>query len=387
MTAVITFKDLQPTVPVATRRRPGADPFQDTRVTFDAGGDAYQLDQINGRHFLVHSRGGRWEYYPLPEAQWARIEYNDRPGRPVNPPPVLLYNADGDLGVVIPMSIGGELHGTDDLIPITDESLLVPNHSGGANSVISHAGYVFAAWPSRVPPKGGPGTDQHVSIIDRATRRVIRAEFIGTSSTDTFNKKKGVYQPDPHDIVAITVDSKGVIHILLGAHHGNLMYCHSTGVGWDGFTEPVQIGQARNPENKGGHTYVSLVCDAQDRLHVVTRYAGDRYHFNLVYIRRNADGTWTEPKVLVHGDRGQYAAYYHDLSLDGDQLILTSPGVLWGGLSAGEIEIYNRLWPGELPGDVQPYPASRTVWYPTQKRHDPFTLFSDDGGDTWEVLT
>ena len=387
MTAVLTFKDLQPTVPVATRQRPGLDPFQDNRVTFDADGDAYQLAKLDGRHYLAHSRGSRWEYYPLPESQWARIEFNDRPGRPQNPPPVLLYGDDGYLEIVMPEKYDdGSLFLTDYATAVTTDSLLVPNHSGGASSVISHDGFVFVPWPSRRLPKGKIGTDQFISIIHRESARLIRTEFLGTSSTNTFNKSKGVYEPDPHDIVAMTVDSRGVIHILLGAHHGELLYCHSTGSGWDGFTEPVPVGLPRNPENNGGHTYVALVCDAQDRLHVVTRYTGDRYHPQLVYIRRNADGTWTDSRVLVHGLRGQYAGYYHQLNLDGDQLILTSAGVLWGGLTAKEIEIYNRLWPGELPEGVKPYPESKTVWYPTQKRHDPFELFSDDGGDTWEVL-
>lgn len=382
----LTFKDYEPNVPIDTTLPPSYHPFKDDWCCHDAEGRRYWLEKRGNAWVLRTDSSGKPAEYGVPGTQHARIEINDRPARPAHPPAVLLFEDQrsslaGKLRVMLPTRdpTTGKLTLVTP-IPVTSDSMLTAIHSGGGNSVLSiDDDLVLVAYPSMVPPVGGVGTDQYVAVVSRSAQQVVHTQLVGNSTGGT--------KPDEHDVPVITADARGRLHIVLGGHHTALRW-RSIAIddirsgSWDKMSDLQTIGPAPG-EPHWGHTYVALVCDSQDRLHVVTRWSGDRYRFKLVYNRRDADGTWAPQQSLVDPGRVYYMCWYHRLLLEGERLVLVSPGPLWGQVLPSELSAYRRRWPGELPDDAPGYRAYPETAYITQGRHPGFTLVSEDGGETW----
>jgi hypothetical protein len=381
----LTFSRFKPNVLIDTQLPASFSPFVDNGVCRDAQGATYRIEGKRSAWRLVVEDAKGTKSSGLPGSEFTRIELNDRPARPAKPPAVLLFNSNGLMKVLLPErdAATGALK-LPTPIEVTTDSLLSPVHSGGGNSVLSHGDHVFVAYPSKTPPSSGVGTDQYVAVVNRQTKQVLRKVLVG-------NSRRGAAS-DPHDVPAITMDAAGVLHVVLGGHHADLQYCHSTSIDGSTFSEPVIVPQANAPT---GHTYVGLVCDADDRLHVVTRYSGYGYRFKLVYNSRKADGTWDKQRDLIHPGRTMYICWYHRLLLgeDGRRLVLSSAGAIWGQIGKDEIGDYNRMWPCELPFDTQGYPEDAKTdkmvngtWHKGQQNHSGLTLESADGGKSWASL-
>jgi hypothetical protein len=70
-------------------------------------------------------------------------------------------------------------------------------------------------------------------------------------------------------------------------------------------------------------TYIGMVCDQSDTLHVVCRLWRDRIephpkgvHAQLSYQRKPANGAWEEPRPLVVAPFSEYGIFYHRLDID-----------------------------------------------------------------------
>ena len=70
-------------------------------------------------------------------------------------------------------------------------------------------------------------------------------------------------------------------------------------------------------------TYIGLVCDADDTLHLVSRiwrYGEEPHpasHFaTLAHQQKRADGPWESPTTLVVPPFSEYSVFYHRLTLD-----------------------------------------------------------------------
>ncbi len=355
--------------------------FVDQRVVMDDLGDAYTLAKLKHvgrtRLLLLHSRDGcvTWDVYPLPPLEHARLEFRDGNNTMTRPPAALIFK-DTELGIVLPRRADDGSLIVDRAATVTNQSLLVPNHSGGGNSVITLGDRTYVVYPSTVSRSDKQGTSQFVVALSRDTGQIITGPtLLGTV---------GFGRPDPHYLPAITADSKGVLHVVLGSHHNSLYYLRSTlpndASRW---TTPTRIGKIRDPKS-GGHTYPALLCDSQDRLHVVTRWAGDGYYFRLVYIRGNATTGRFEPQtVLVRPFRNMYSNWYHHLSLDRQDRLFLDYRYYGNQLSAQEIRAYRQKWPEDgLPADTRPGSFPKSV-----RPHDPAMLFSDDAGTTWHLTT
>lgn len=222
-----------------------------------------------------------------------------------------------------------------DPILVADDSILVNNHSGAGSSVVSYGDYILVVYPSNESP--GVGTNQYVVVISRSQEKIISKTLLTTTESPD--------SPDNHDIPAITIDSEGVAHVITCGHHTNLYHMYSLSSDFTSWSTPVQIGGA---ESGGGHTYPSLICDSQDNLHVVTRYAGDSYYFNLVYNKRDSDGTWQSEVVLVTPNRAFYGIWYHKLSLGKNDKLYLNFTFLPSQFSEEELLYYEDLYPDDV---------------------------------------
>ncbi len=123
---------------------------------------------------------------------------------------------------------------------------------------------------------------------------------------------------DVHNSPSITMDSKGILHVLIGTHgrafqHVMSRESNEAGGGW---TEPVMAGDGLR------QTYIGLVCGQDDTLHVVFRLwkTGEPYphskHATLAYQRKRPGKPWESPQILVAAPFSEYSIFYHRLTID-----------------------------------------------------------------------
>lgn len=361
--------------------------FIDQRITFDSRGDAYTIARVasgkNHWRYLMHSRDNcvTWDAYLLPLVDHIRIEFNDGHNT-LDQPPVLLLLEGKTLSMIMPRRNANGTIAVPDPVTVSTDSLLVPNHSGAANSAISVGGQVFVVYPLASQYQSLDGTSQFVMAFDRDTGAVTTPQtFLG-------NVGEGV--PDDHNRPAITADSQGHLHAVLGGHHNDLYYLKSDApLDASSWSTPVTIGKTvQQGLNRGGHTYNSLLCDANDQLHVVTRWAGDYiYKFHLSYNTGDAEtGTWATQKPLVSPFRTHYSVWYHHLSMDREGRLFLNYLYYGNQLNAEHLAAYKQIWPEDgVPDSARPYPAQERI--EEIKPHDPAILFTDNAGEDWQLAT
>jgi hypothetical protein len=207
-------------------------PSADQKIVFDDSDFAYTV--ITPRYSnLKHSvllfssdKARTWKAYALTGIS-AVIEGRDSFNDLSLPPAVLSFDTYGNAsGTHLWLHIfrrgsTGELLREQDYL-VSEQSLLGPNHSGGANSAISTRGKILIAFPSSVPPRtGGIGTEIILRQYDRAKaaldERVVSAGVAG----DVTRMPTG---PDRHNIPGLTIDKAGKLHLFFGAHQGLLKY-------------------------------------------------------------------------------------------------------------------------------------------------------------------
>jgi len=150
-----------------------------------------------------------------------------------------------------------------------------------------------------------------------------------------FNKKKTAIEsesligfsgssagPDNHNIPGACVGAEHTVHVVLPGHQETLRLRSGT---FDGarikWTPSHTIGEA--PTSFGGYTYASLNCDRKGNIYITSRWAGDGYRFQLVFLHRSPDGQWKrwankEHKVLVDPGRTFYGAWRQKVTLDSE---------------------------------------------------------------------
>lgn len=347
--------------------------FADEHVVFDDEGDAYTL--VNARRssikrvLLLHSRDAcrTWRVYPF-DFDSARIERPDGHNDLSRPPAILLHD-NGRTGILL-LVLPAKGKDGDLTIPeprlVTRDSLLVANHSGAGNSVISRGNAVHIVWPGRtaVPGREKAGTPQYAASYDRRTGKLTDPVLLGFGGTGA---------PDAHNIPAIAADSKGALHVVFGAHHDPFLYTRSlkpdSVAAW---TAPVTFGVPKRTPNEGSYTYASWLCDRDDTLHCVARWAGNGYTFRLVYLRKRADDAWDDQQVLVKPFAGNYSIYYHKLNMDRRGRLFVNTLYTRAARYADEIAAYSKKWP---QGD----PEVSFI------KMNPSLLLSDDAGSTWRL--
>ncbi len=347
--------------------------FADEQVVFDTAGAAYLLVDATRsnikQQLLLYSRDHcrTWSVHPLGEVV-ARLERADGHNNRTLPPAILIYSSTSPvLRILTPRK---QADGALELPPpvvVTETSLLAPNHSGGGNSSASRGELVHITWPAKAPPPGvtGEGTPCYVATFDRRTQQVSAPAFVGFGGTVL----------DNHNTPAIALDSHGTLHVVLGAHHDCFRYTRSltpdhVDLGW---TPAEEFGVPR-VRGGGSYTYVGLVCDRQDTLHVVARWAGEGYIFRLVHLHKPAGEPWAPQQTLVQPFRGNYSVWYHKLNLGEDDRLWCAYTYCGGALLPEEVAAFSKRHP-QLDN-------SRGFL-----KADPAMLLSDDHGETWRLAT
>ena len=348
--------------------------FAEEHVVFDTAGDAYLIVNATrssvGQVLLLHSKDHcqSWTVYPLGRA-YARLERSDGHNDLAHPPPILVYQTRprGILELVVPKRVPGGGLDVSTRVTVSTDSHLVANHSGGGNSLCSQGSLIHVVWPGRKPVAGREkdGTPEYAATFDRRTGKMSEPVFLGLGGTG---------RPDNHNLPAIAADSEGYLQVVLGAHHDPFRYTRSLKPKsvTDGWAEPVEFGAPKPSPNDGSYTYASWLCDANDTLHCVARWAGAGYRFRLVYLRKRKGLPWDEQKHLVRPFGGNYSVYYHKLNRDRRGRLFVNYVYTRAARFADEVAAYSKKWPAE--------DASVSFI-----RREPCLLMSDDGGDFWRL--
>ncbi len=250
--------------------------------------------------------------------------------------------------------------------PISNNLISLGQHSGGSSFSVTKDGKTHFVWIEATEEEV-PGTPTYVATYDHATRTLGAPHFLA-------------YAPpanNSHNRPGIVMDSEGYLHVVTGSHHGQNFY-HTRSLepndAYSGWTDPEPVWDtgwtAVSGEERGGQTYVALVCDPDDTLHLVFRHwrnadafftpPSGNYYAALAYQRKPKGGEWSEPRPLVLPERGRYSIYYHKLAID----------------RLGRLFLSFSYFDWEL--DEQSTDPDERYW----RR---MVIVSDDGGDTWRL--
>ncbi len=194
-----------------------------------------------------------------------------------------------------------------------------------SNKILTIGGRTHIAWLDSL-------SDTMVVTCDHATGEISAPVCVGS----------GV---DNHGGPAMCADSQGYLYVVFGPHHGPFQFARSA--------RPNDASEWEAlPEFGYKATYPSLVCDANDTLHIA--YRGGDVPCRVMYQRRPAGGEWTEPRALVSaGVEDGYTQFGNALTIAPD----------------GSLHLAFHVY------DVHP-DGGKAAGH----------MLSRDGGDTWTLM-
>jgi hypothetical protein len=329
---------------------------------------SWSVAELPGGKFVTETWTGHNDIAGPPFlAFWSRTSYSSEHRSQVNTISVTQPYLEGET-VVVP-----------EPVVVTTTSLGLSRISGGSSFAATSGGTTFFTWPEATPDGDG-GVPIMVAAFDHATRTAgAPVELARIRPDDDLHVKPGM-----------CLDSRGYIHIVTGAHGGPFLSTRSkqllrVDAGW---TDPEPVlddgyADAITGEREGRQTYLSLVCDSHDVLHIVYRQwrqGCDPYHRGFAYgtlsYQRKAPGRpWSRAKVLVVAGHPGYSIFYHKLGMDhGDRLFLAT------SYSGGDEikESNDRLARYRVL-------ANQEVQQGQYRRR--MLLVSDDHGGTWRLAS
>jgi len=363
--------------------------FNDERIVFDDHGNAYMIAATGRsnlhRALLMFSkdRCRSWKIYRLPGKEFYRLE-GRRGNKPLTHPPIIVRGErkKQSLKIIVPSLNQHNKLSLPDPVTVSDNSLYTAIHSGG-EYVESVGDKVFIVWAqARKTIDIDGSTPQCIAVYDRKTGKVSKPVLLGANGREK--------QPDPHNLPSMAMDSKGYIHVILGAHHHPFKYTRSLkpyniNAGW---TKPVYIGKCKT-RKLGRYSYAAFYCDEKDNLHLVSRWAGDRYIFRLVYMRKKPGLPWEEQKYLVEPFRNNYVCWYHKLTADRKDRLFLKYKTFINHIDRKTLDAYDKKWPNEKIKSKQRGKwrgkAGRQIAKFRVKAHDPVILVSDNHGLSWRI--
>lgn len=360
---------------VGTRRAAG---WHGTKTVFDRAGDLYTLLQIRladrtSRWLLLYSTDAAttFQVYELPKGtpdikQWTGHNVPD------GPPAIVIYTNTGphpgrwasvhDLKLFLPRKEKGRL-ALGEPVLVSKRCFGTCQHSGGPAPTVTRRGRTHIAW-GEVDDTGAPGVPTYVATYDHQTGELGRKVLLAHAPPVN----------DVHNAPGICSDSKGYLHVVTGSHGRPFKYVRSLkpNDAHGGWTEPVEVLETgsldkKTGEQRGRQTYLSLVCDSRDTLHIAFRqwrggvepYFGGSLYAALSYQRKVTGKPWKDARPLVVPPLPGYSIYYHKLTLDRcDRLYLS-----YSYYSA------DQSYRDELPGQYD-YRA---------------VITSSDRGDSWKL--
>jgi len=418
----------------------------DMTVRFDSDGDVYVLVQLRpldraGKDknwhdrtaLLLHARGLNqpWEWYHLPAGRTADFEKLDGHNRDaLSHPPVIvlgdyMYNkeadqqcylllpekkADGTLQFPKPLPIG---------VGSAEQLLMGPVHEGRGNFVISHGDKVFVAYgsaPQASDPKNmwaKPRDPQWLASLhipaDHPANKLMLEPYKGREihSSDglptfvrVYDRKTAVFSDpvfigyggkflDVHNWPALTIDSRGILHVILSGHCDQALYTHTLKP--DDITQwsaPAFVMKGPDSADFCHASYPSLTCDEKDNLLYVFRSDTGVYDHRLSAISKKAGSeTWDNERSILVPVIDGYHAWEHALTYD-----------------SVSRRHYLSFLEGWRPVDTQDHNSFARFIYPfaqfpawrvkeaktagaIPEDSEATVLISDDGGKIWRIAT
>ncbi len=238
-------------------------------------------------------------------------------------------------------------------ILVSRQAIGISSHSGVPSSIASYGDRVHVIWGEATDPEGDePGVPAYVATWDRSEKRWLGEKVL---------VGYGPPANDVHNTPSLVVDSEGYLHTLTGTHGSPFAYARSLepNTAHAGFTEPELI------EEELRSTYVGLVCDPDDTLHLIFRvwtddglYHPTSHYANLGYKRKRKGEAWEDMRRLAVAPFSEYSIWYHRLTID----------------RRGRLFVSFDYW--------------STFWFYRNDHigHRRKTIMSPDGGDSWQLL-
>jgi hypothetical protein len=292
------------------------------------------------RLLMLHSDnyGQTWRAHTLPCAQQFALERPYSPEALHGPPALLLMhpettycgdgNGNGMLRVVKPyFTASGALAVGTPTTLLESGALNISSHSGGGTQLITHDERLYVVFGSRWEPE----TPDPVRTGSPVNLAVFNVE--GPSLVQRERKQITVSRPtnDGHNRSALVLDTTGHIHVMVGAHEScSFRYLKSPRpyeLGEADWAEPsttfdgadiegCDLDEDMRPEYVASQTYVSLVRDRFDTLHLAYRRHESGQGYFLTYQKKPVDGPWSSPRKLVGPPHSGYTTYYQQLTID-----------------------------------------------------------------------
>ena len=221
-------------------------------------------------------RGRTWQIQPV-SSGLADFEYHTGHNAPEGIPPMVGWRTTAphparfcsyhDLLLFLPRLEEGRISVPEPIL-ISDNCLGGALHSGGPSTLATRDGRTHIVWGEVAEPDA-PGVPTYIATYDHATGELSEKVFIAHAPPVN----------DVHNVPAVVLDSQGYIHVVTGAHGDNFFYARSLRPNdiSGGFTEPVRVLDSgwvdgkTDEDGRGAQTYIGLVCDREDTLHLVYR--------------------------------------------------------------------------------------------------------------------
>ena len=115
---------------------------------------------------------------------------------------------------------------------------------------------------------------------------------------------------DGHNWPAITVDSRGILHVIANGHHNPVAYTHSLEPDnpYGGWSAPEYVKPGRSTPFL---SYATLNCDKNDTLYTIHRSTTDVYNNHLGLFVKPAGKPWQGETTLVTPYRYMYKVWGH----------------------------------------------------------------------------
>ena len=238
-----------------------------------------------------------------------------------------------------------------DPIAVSKKCIGLSAHSGIPSTIVSRGDKVHITWGEATSPEEKtPGVPTYVATYNRSTRKLGSPVLIGY----------GPPANDVHNSPCITMDNNGYLHVLIGTHGRTFKYVRSvsSNSASGGWTEAEDVGAGLR------QTYVGMVCDHDNALHLVFRlWLSDNKYFpagnyaNLAYMRKLPGKKWSDARPLVVAPFSEYSIFYHRLTIDRKGALFLS------------YDYWSTFW-----------------FYRTDHRGNRRSLLmSPDGGNTWKL--
>ncbi len=336
-----------------------------TKIAFDQDNDVYLLGRDGDSTVLLHSsdRGATYSAWLIPGSSSFDIEQFSGHNLVDGPPalarfrqtaadPKLIWRRINDLELILPEKRPDGSIVIGQPIAVSKNCIGLSAHSGIPSTIVSRGDNVHITWGEATDPEAkAPGVPTYVATYNRSTGRLGEPALVGY----------GPPANDVHNSPCITIDSKGYLHVLIGTHGRTFKYVRSlmpdsTVEGW---TEAKDVGSGLR------QTYVGMVCDRDDTLHLVfrlwlndNRYFPAGYYANLAYMSKPSGEEWSDVQRLVVAPFSEYSIFYHRLTIDRKGALFLS------------YDYWSTYW-----------------FYRTDHRGNRRALLmSPDGGTTWKLV-